>query len=58
MAILCNRKSIKDVIAFPKATDGQDMMAGCPSNIPVADKIRYHIPLTDEEEKEAAFLSP
>lgn len=58
MAILCNRASIKDVIAFPKATEGQDMMTGCPSDVPLVDKIRYHIPATDDEREEAVDSSP
>ncbi|XP_065200603.1 aspartate--tRNA ligase, mitochondrial isoform X2 [Planococcus citri] len=42
-SIICGSESIKDVIAFPKGWEGQDLMTGCPSDVPISDKKRYHI---------------
>lgn len=33
LAILCNCRSIADVIAFPKSQDGKDLLSGAPSPI-------------------------
>lgn len=54
IAIICNTKSIRDVIAFPKGGDGQDFMTECPSDVPIADKIRYHIYPSDYQNADAS----
>ncbi len=43
MAILCNTKSIRDVIAFPKSSEGKDLMAGAPAAITDEDRKYYHL---------------
>ena len=41
--MLCNARNIREVIAFPKSSDGKDLMAKAPAAINNADKIYYHI---------------
>jgi aspartyl-tRNA synthetase len=43
MSIICDTKSIRDVIAFPKSLDGKDLMSGAPSSISENEKEMYHI---------------
>ncbi|XP_066600886.1 aspartate--tRNA ligase, mitochondrial [Prorops nasuta] len=43
LAILCNVMSIRNVIAFPKTVEGQDLMSGAPTIISDAQKILYHL---------------
>ncbi|XP_046448820.1 aspartate--tRNA ligase, mitochondrial-like [Daphnia pulex] len=43
MSIICDTKSIRDVIAFPKSLDGKDLMSGAPSSISEKEKKMYHI---------------
>jgi aspartyl-tRNA synthetase len=43
MSIICDTKSIRDVIAFPKSLDGKDLMSGAPSSISEKEKEMYHI---------------
>lgn len=47
MAVLCNAKSLRDVIAFPKSFKGQDLLTGAPSNVPQSELDMYHITVTD-----------
>lgn len=42
-AILTHSSSIRDVIAFPKTSDGSDTMAGAPAFISQEEMDRYHI---------------
>ncbi|XP_031845529.2 aspartyl-tRNA synthetase, mitochondrial isoform X1 [Nomia melanderi] len=46
MSLLCNTESIKSVIAFPKTSEGRDMMSGAPVSISDKDKALYHIQIT------------
>ncbi|XP_078048066.1 aspartyl-tRNA synthetase, mitochondrial isoform X2 [Augochlora pura] len=43
MSLLCNTESIRSVIAFPKTTEGRDLMSGAPVSITDKDKLLYHI---------------
>lgn len=43
VAILLNRESIKDVIAFPKSSSGRDLMTNCPQEITNDVKLLYHL---------------
>ena len=43
VGILCKANSIRDVIAFPKTTDGKDLMSEAPANISLKDKQYYHL---------------
>lgn len=46
MAILLGRDSIRDVIAFPKSSKGEDMMAKSPSVMTDEQLKTYHLQLT------------
>ncbi|EZA48320.1 Aspartyl-tRNA synthetase, mitochondrial [Ooceraea biroi] len=48
VCLLCNAKSIRSVIAFPKTIEGRDLMSGAPSVISDETKALYHIQTTDE----------
>ncbi|KAL6444713.1 hypothetical protein ACFW04_002052 [Cataglyphis niger] len=43
VCLLCNAKSIRDVIAFPKTMEGRDLMSGAPDAISDEVKTLYHI---------------
>lgn len=43
MAIMCGTPSIRDVIAFPKSSEGRDLMSKAPSTISEDVKKYYHI---------------
>lgn len=43
VAILLNKNSIRDVIAFPKSISGRDPMTGCPDAISAEVKSLYHL---------------
>ncbi|KAF7253070.1 hypothetical protein EG68_08373 [Paragonimus skrjabini miyazakii] len=46
LAILLNANSIREVIAFPKASDGKDLMSGAPAHISEDDLKRYNLAVT------------
>lgn len=41
MSILCNAGSIRDVIAFPKAAGGKDLVVNSPSEVTIAQLKEY-----------------
>lgn len=43
VAILMDKDSIKDVIAFPKTNAGRDLMTGCPQEVSAEVKNLYHL---------------
>jgi len=43
VAILTKSNSIRDVIAFPKSSEGKDVMSGAPANITEEQKHYYHL---------------
>ena len=43
VALACGAPSIRDVIAFPKSSDGRDLMAGAPSDISGEEYQLYHL---------------
>lgn len=43
MALICNTPSIRDVIAFPKAAHGKDLMASSPSPIDAPTRKHYNL---------------
>ncbi|KAL0125095.1 hypothetical protein PUN28_004324 [Cardiocondyla obscurior] len=43
VCLLCNEKSIRNVIAFPKTMEGRDLMSGAPDAISNELKTLYHI---------------
>lgn len=49
ISILCNTKSIREVIAFPKSLDGKDLMSGAPSAISQKEMEMYHINTVSKE---------
>lgn len=51
ISIICNTKSIRDVIAFPKGSDGRDPMSKAPCEISEAEKKMYHIQIVPENDQ-------
>ncbi|WAR02063.1 SYDM-like protein [Mya arenaria] len=47
-AILCGTPSIRDVIAFPKSSAGNDLMSGSPAPVKQAELDFYHIQIKKE----------
>jgi len=47
IAILTKSDSIRDVIAFPKSSEGRDLMAGAPAVITEEQKYLYHLKNVD-----------
>ncbi|EXJ81302.1 aspartyl-tRNA synthetase [Capronia epimyces CBS 606.96] len=47
VAILTDRASVRDVIAFPKHTDGQDRFVGSPSELTEDQLATYHLAVVD-----------
>ncbi|XP_071820809.1 aspartate--tRNA ligase, mitochondrial-like isoform X2 [Apostichopus japonicus] len=49
IALLCGESTIREVIAFPKTTEGNDLMSGSPSPVPSEDLARYHVKVQGAE---------
>ena len=43
VALLTEANSIRDVIAFPKSSEGKDLLSGAPSSLSQGDKLYYHL---------------
>jgi aspartyl-tRNA synthetase len=43
VAIMAKAHSIRDVIAFPKSSEGRDLMSGAPGAIQDEDRTFYHL---------------
>lgn len=43
LAIILGKDSIRDVIAFPKSTNGRDLLTDCPQEIDASVKKLYHL---------------
>ena len=41
IAVMTGRESVKDVIAFPKSSKGEDLMVKSPSILNDAEKVRF-----------------
>ena len=49
LAVICGSPSIRDVIAFPKGSEGRDPMSGAPTEIAQSDLDLYHIQVKPSE---------
>ena len=47
VAILCGESSIREVIAFPKSSEGRCLMSGAPAPVTPQDIDYYHLPRSD-----------
>ena len=50
IAVMTGRESVKDVIAFPKSSKGEDMMVRSPAKITDVEMERYHLRLSKGRE--------
>lgn len=48
LAIMCGSDTIRDVIAFPKSSDGADLMCEAPCHVTDDELDRYHISITKD----------
>ena len=51
ISLLLHTKSIRDVIAFPKTTEGRDLMSDAPSAVSEKDLDLYHIKVINKQSK-------
>ena len=54
VAILCGESSIREVIAFPKSTEGRCLMSGAPAPVTRQDVDYYHLAEVDSGTKQTA----
>ncbi|XP_038063597.1 aspartate--tRNA ligase, mitochondrial-like [Patiria miniata] len=54
ISILCGEPSIRDVIAFPKTIEGNDLMSGAPSSVEDVDLARYHVRIDSPKESDVS----
>lgn len=57
VAILLGRRSIRDVIAFPKTTEGRDLMTSAPADVMDDVLNRYHIKLDIKRDLKQSLVS-
>jgi len=50
MVLLCEEKSLRDVIAFPKSIGGNELMVDSPSNVSPSILKDYHIQILENKE--------
>ncbi|KAF0698770.1 Aste57867_10628 [Aphanomyces stellatus] len=50
IAILCGAPSLRDVIAFPKSTTGNELMTGSPGPVTTEQLTEYHIAVTKSDD--------
>jgi len=43
VALLCNAASLRDVVAFPKTAQGNELLTGSPASVSDAALKEYHI---------------
>ncbi|PVH88125.1 hypothetical protein DL98DRAFT_509616 [Cadophora sp. DSE1049] len=56
IAVLTGCESVRDVIAFPKSSKGEDMMVKSPSKITDVELARYHLAFADDLPREGAVI--
>ena len=49
MSILCNASSIRDVIAFPKAAGGKDLVVNSPSEVSPDQLKEYYLQVVNKD---------
>ena len=53
IAVLCGTKNIRDVIAFPKAHSGRDLMSNAPASVPQSELDYYNIKCVENKDSKA-----
>lgn len=51
LSIMCDTPTIRDVIAFPKSSDGTDLMTGAPCQLDAKDLHDYHVAVFKNEDE-------
>ena len=46
VALLCNAASLRDVVAFPKTAQGNELLTGSPASVSDAALKEYHIKIS------------